>query len=65
MTRARPWAASLETQSMQVRVITVQSVTVAVLEHRGDPALLKDSVQRFIAWRRVPLVPAWKFERST
>jgi DNA gyrase inhibitor GyrI len=50
---------------MQVRVITVQSVTVTVLEHRGDPALLKDSVQRFIAWRRVPLVPAWNVERST
>jgi AraC family transcriptional regulator len=39
-------------QSMQVRIVTVQPVTVAVLEHRGDPAWVNQSVQKFIAWRR-------------
>jgi AraC family transcriptional regulator len=37
---------------MQVRIVTVEPVTVAALEHRGAPALLNDSVQRFIAWRK-------------
>ena len=37
---------------MQVRIVDVESVTVAVLEHRGDPGLVNDSVQRFIAWRK-------------
>ena len=41
-----------EIDVMQVKIITVEPVTVAVLEHRGDPALLNDSVQRFIAWRK-------------
>ncbi len=39
-------------QPMQVRIITVQPVTVAVLEHRGAPALVNQSVQKFIAWRK-------------
>jgi AraC family transcriptional regulator len=41
-----------EITAMQVRIVTVEPVTVAVLEHRGAPALLNASVQRFIAWRR-------------
>ena len=41
-----------EIQVMQVKIVTVEPVTIAVLEHRGDPALLNDSVQRFIAWRK-------------
>lgn len=41
-----------EVQAMQVRIVNVDTVTVAVLEHRGDPALVNDSVQRFIAWRK-------------
>lgn len=41
-----------EIEVMHVKVVTVEPVTVAVLEHRGDPALLNESVQRFIAWRK-------------
>jgi len=41
-----------ELKTMQVRIVKVDPVTVAVLEHRGAPALIDDSVQRFIAWRR-------------
>lgn len=36
---------------MQVRIVNVETVNVAVLEHRGAPALLNDSVQQFISWR--------------
>jgi AraC family transcriptional regulator len=35
-----------------VRIIDFPQTRVALLEHRGDPALLGDSVRRFIAWRR-------------
>ena len=37
---------------MNVRIVDVEAATVAVLEHRGDPALVDDSVQCFIAWRK-------------
>jgi AraC family transcriptional regulator len=39
-------------EAMQVRIVSVESVAAAVLEHRGDPALVNDSVQRLIAWRK-------------
>lgn len=41
-----------ETEIMQVKIVEVEPVTVAVLEHRGNPALVNESVQRFIAWRK-------------
>jgi AraC family transcriptional regulator len=41
-----------ETPDMQVKIISMPTVKVAALEHRADPALLNDSVQRFIAWRK-------------
>lgn len=41
-----------EVAVMHVKVINVEPITVAVMEHRGDPAVLNDSVQRFIAWRK-------------
>ena len=46
------YAPSREIDAMQVKIVTFEPVTVAVLEHRGDPALLNDSVQRFIEWRK-------------
>jgi AraC family transcriptional regulator len=36
----------------QVRIVAVAETPVAVLTHRGDPALIGDTVRRFIAWRR-------------
>jgi AraC family transcriptional regulator len=41
-----------EIEVMQVRIVKVEPVTVAVLEHRGDPATVNESVQRLIAWRK-------------
>jgi AraC family transcriptional regulator len=41
-----------EIKVMQVKIVIVEAVTVAVLEHRGDPASLNASVQRFIEWRK-------------
>ena len=36
----------------QVRIVDFPERHVAVLEHRGDPALIGDSIRRFIGWRR-------------
>jgi AraC family transcriptional regulator len=36
----------------QVGIVEVEEMPVAVLEHRGDPALIEESLSRFIAWRR-------------
>ncbi|TLG78634.1 AraC family transcriptional regulator [Methylocystis sp. B8] len=43
---------SERTNDMDVKIIDVEPILVAALEHRGAPALLNDSVQRFIAWRK-------------
>lgn len=37
---------------MQVEILNVKETKIAVLEHRGDPELLNDSVQQFISWRK-------------
>ena len=36
----------------QVRVVDFPETRVAVLEHRGDPALIGQSISRFVAWRQ-------------
>jgi AraC family transcriptional regulator len=43
----------------QVTIVDVQDTRVAVLEHRGDPALIGDSVRAFIAWRKSVRLPPW------
>jgi AraC family transcriptional regulator len=40
------------TQAAQVRTVTVTDIKVAAFEHRGDPCLIGNSVQRFIEWRK-------------
>lgn len=40
------------THPMSVLIVEFPETQVAVLEHRGDPALVYDSVQRFIDWRK-------------
>jgi AraC family transcriptional regulator len=41
-----------------VTIIDVAAIPVALVEHRGDPARLGETIQRFIAWRKLSgLVP--------
>lgn len=46
-----------EAAGERVGILTVSDTRVAVLEHRGDPALIGDSVRRFIAWRKAVKLP--------
>jgi AraC family transcriptional regulator len=39
-------------QAENVRIVDVQEIRVGVLEHRGDPKLLGDTIRRFIEWRK-------------
>lgn len=41
----------------QIELVEVPDTAVAVLEHRGDPALIGDTIRRFIAWRRASGLP--------
>ena len=41
----------------QVALVETRDIAVAVLEHRGDAALVGDSIRRFIAWRRAAGLP--------
>jgi AraC family transcriptional regulator len=36
----------------QVKIIDFPATQIAILEHRGDPALIGDSIRRFIGWRK-------------
>jgi AraC family transcriptional regulator len=44
-------------QQNQVTVVTVKPITVATLEHRGDPQLIGETIARFIAWRKQNQLP--------
>jgi AraC family transcriptional regulator len=44
-------------ESPVVRVVAFPSTRVAVLEHRGSPVRLGDSVRSFIAWRKANRLP--------
>jgi AraC family transcriptional regulator len=37
---------------MEVKILDFAETKIAVLEHRGDPELLNDSIQSFIQWRK-------------
>lgn len=41
----------------QVRLVDFPETRVALLRHQGDPALIGDSIRRFIAWRRENRLP--------
>ncbi len=51
--RSRSLPSSERTNDIDVKIIDVEPIVVAALEHRGAPAL-NDTVQRFIAWRKTP-----------
>jgi AraC family transcriptional regulator len=40
-----------------VKIVNFEETRVAVLEHRGDPARLEDSVRKFIEWRKLVRLP--------
>jgi AraC family transcriptional regulator len=44
-------------QPHQVTLVDVEETRIAVLEHRGDPNLLGDSIRSFIAWRKQHHLP--------
>lgn len=57
-----PFHAARSRQTMtfsddQVTLTDFPATPVAVLEHRGDPALIGDSIRRFIAWRKQAGLP--------
>jgi AraC family transcriptional regulator len=65
--RTSPWFAAfgplnavraMQMKTSDVTIIDVAAIPVAVMEHRGDPARLGQTIQRFIAWRKLSgLVP--------
>jgi len=54
----QPWTERFQiptierTEAMEVKIVDFPATAIAVLEHRGAPALVYDSVQRFIDWRK-------------
>lgn len=46
-----------ENQLAKVKLSTFKDTKVAVLEHRGDPSLIDNSVRKFIDWRKQNNLP--------
>jgi AraC family transcriptional regulator len=45
-------------QPSDIQIRSVPATPVAIMEHRGDPAMIGATIRRFIAWRRsVGLIP--------
>lgn len=44
-------------QGEQVRIVDFKDTRVAVMEHRGHPARIRDSVRKFIDWRKQTGLP--------
>ncbi len=49
-----------ENRAEDVKIVDVTATRVAVLEHRGDPRRVNDSVRRFIEWRKANRLPPSK-----
>lgn len=39
-------------QHQMVEIVNLPAMAVAVMEHRGDPLLIGETIRRFIAWRK-------------
>jgi AraC family transcriptional regulator len=54
----KPWSEKYQlprrerSENMEVNIVDFSETSVALLEHRGAPALINDSVMKFIAWRK-------------
>ena len=54
----QPWALRFQLpvieryEPMEVKIVDFPDTPIAVLEHKGAPALVHDTVQRFIDWRK-------------
>jgi AraC family transcriptional regulator len=54
----KPWSEKYQlprrerSGNMEVNIVDFSETPVALLEHRGAPALLNESVMKFIAWRK-------------
>jgi len=48
----RQFPSSERRRKMDVKIVDFAETRVAVLEHRGPPELLNDSVRKFIEWRK-------------
>ena len=46
-----------DTQAEQVKIVVFPETNVAVLEHRGDPKQIGNSIRRFIEWRKQHNLP--------
>ena len=49
---------------MNIKIVEFEQIHVAVLEHRGDPKLVNQSVQRFIEWRKQSRLSPYKTSKT-
>lgn len=50
--QARSKIMTTEFSDAQIKLVDFPATPVAVMEHRGDPTLIGDTIRRFIAWRK-------------
>jgi AraC family transcriptional regulator len=52
LTKARTKLMETRYSADDVTIVDVPATKVAVMEHRGEPTLIGETIQRFIAWRK-------------
>jgi len=52
LTQARSTHMKTSFTTEDVTIIETPPINIALMEHRGDPARIGDTIQRFIAWRK-------------
>jgi AraC family transcriptional regulator len=57
LSEARMMHMTKTTQDEAIRLVDFNETRVACLEHRGHPALIGDSIRRFIGWRKEVRLP--------
>ncbi len=57
LTQARSNTMSSTFTDADVRILDFPQTAVALMAHRGDPALIGDTIRRFIAWRKAAGLP--------
>lgn len=60
-TRHDPATAETTRQRAEVEIIDTAETCIACMEHHGDPAMIGDTIRRFIAWRKTMGLPPSRY----
>jgi AraC family transcriptional regulator len=57
LTKIKEQSMAVTHLSLQVELVTVDAIPIALMEHKGAPSALGQTIQKFIAWRKQQGLP--------